>query len=94
MSKFWVITKQVYKRHVKTKSFLISLLIPLILGAVVIAIPKMIEYFGSDDSAKIAVLSDNPVFSQALEQNKEHFKLDKKNHHQKGRRKSAIEGKN
>ncbi|HFQ6393676.1 TPA: ABC transporter permease, partial [Listeria monocytogenes] len=45
MSKFWVITKQVYKRRVKTKSFLISLLFPVLIAALIAGIPKMVEYF-------------------------------------------------
>lgn len=47
MSKFWVITSQVYKRRVKTKSFLISLLLPLLIGAVIFALPKIVDYFAA-----------------------------------------------
>lgn len=75
MNKFWVITKQVYKRHVKTKSFIISLLLPLIVAGIALALPKIMDYFGNDDSAKIAVLSSNPAFVEVIKQNKEHFKV-------------------
>ncbi|EUJ19745.1 ABC transporter permease [Listeria aquatica FSL S10-1188] len=75
MNKFWVITKQVYKRHVKTKSFIISLLLPLIVAGIALLLPKIMDYFGNDDSAKISVLSNNPAFVQVIKQNKEHFKV-------------------
>ncbi|MBC1375245.1 ABC transporter permease [Listeria farberi] len=76
MSKFWVITKQVYKRRVKTKSFLISLLFPVLIAALIAGIPKMVDYFDSTKTiAKIAVLSDNPIFAQSLAKDKSHFKV-------------------
>lgn len=76
MSKFWVITKQVYKRRVKTKSFLISLLFPVLIAALIAGIPKMVDYFDSTKTmTKIAVLSDDPVFSQSLAKDKSHFKV-------------------
>ncbi|EUJ43895.1 hypothetical protein [Listeria rocourtiae] len=80
MSKFWVITSQVYKRRVKTKSFLVSLLLPLLIGAAIFALPKIIDYFGgSDEPTKIAVISENPAFSAAISADKANFKVDKKN---------------
>ncbi|MBC1423078.1 ABC transporter permease [Listeria seeligeri] len=79
MSKFWVITKQVYKRRVKTKSFLISLLFPVLIAALIAGIPKMVEYFDStNDITNIAVLTNNPVYEKALAQDKEHFKVNSK----------------
>lgn len=76
MSKFWVITKQVYKRRVKTKSFLISLLFPVLIAALIAGIPKMVDYFDSTKTmTKIAVLSDDPVFAQSLAKDKSHFKV-------------------
>ncbi|MBC1653751.1 ABC transporter permease [Listeria welshimeri] len=77
MSKFWVITKQVYKRRVKTKSFIISLLFPVLIAALIAGIPKMVDYFdSSSDITKIAILSDNPVFVKALTADKKHFQVD------------------
>ncbi|MBC6315265.1 ABC transporter permease [Listeria grandensis] len=79
MSKFWVITSQVYKRRVKTKSFLVSLLLPLIIGALIFALPKIIDYFGGgDDPTKIAVIAENPAFSKVIAADKANFKVDKK----------------
>ncbi|EDO1181186.1 TPA: ABC transporter permease [Listeria innocua] len=76
MSKFWVITKQVYKRRVKTKSFLISLLFPVLIAALIAGIPKMVDYFDSTKTmTKIAVLSDDSVFAQSLAKDKSHFKV-------------------
>ncbi|MBF2545503.1 ABC transporter permease [Listeria seeligeri] len=79
MSKFWVITKQVYKRRVKTKSFLISLLFPVLIAALIAGIPKMVEYFDStSDITTIAVLTNNPVYEKALAKDKGHFKVNSK----------------
>lgn len=76
MSKFWVITKQVYKRRVKTKSFLISLLFPVFIAALIAGIPKMVEYFdSSSDITTIAVLTDNPIYQKALAKDKDNFKV-------------------
>ncbi|EGL8220392.1 ABC transporter permease [Listeria monocytogenes] len=76
MSKFWVITKQVYKRRVKTKSFLISLLFPVLIAGLIAGIPKMVDYFdSSSDITKIAVLSEDPVFPKSLAADKNHFKV-------------------
>ncbi|EAV9835719.1 ABC transporter permease [Listeria monocytogenes] len=76
MSKFWVITKQVYKRRVKTKSFLISLLFPVLIAGLIAGIPKMVDYFdSSSDITKIAVLSEDPVFAKSLATDKNHFKV-------------------
>ncbi|EDN7814697.1 ABC transporter permease [Listeria monocytogenes] len=76
MSKFWVITKQVYKRRVKTKSFLISLLFPVLIAGLIAGIPKMVDYFDSSrDITKIAVLSEDPVFAKSLAADKNHFKI-------------------
>ncbi|MGP2481192.1 ABC transporter permease, partial [Listeria monocytogenes] len=62
MSRFWVITKQVYKGRVKTKSFLISLLFPVLIAALIAGIPKMVDYSdSSSDITKLAVLAEDPV---------------------------------
>ncbi|EAE5728233.1 TPA: ABC transporter permease [Listeria monocytogenes] len=76
MSKFWVITKQVYKRRVKTKSFLISLLFPVLIAGLIAGIPKMVDYFdSSSDITKLAVLAEDPVFAKSLAADKNHFKV-------------------
>ncbi|EAC4330509.1 TPA: ABC transporter permease [Listeria monocytogenes] len=76
MSKFWVITKQVYKRRVKTKSFLISLLFPVLIAGLIAGIPKMVDYFDSNsDITKLAVLAEDPVFAKSLAADKNHFKV-------------------
>ncbi|WP_088810946.1 MULTISPECIES: ABC transporter permease [Listeria] len=75
MSKFSVITKQVYKRRVKTKSFLFSLLFPILIAAFIVGLPKIMDYFNSDDMTKIAVLSDNEAFVSAFQKDKDYFKV-------------------
>lgn len=93
MSKFWVITSQVYKRRVKTKSFLVSLLLPLIIGALIFALPKIIDYFGgSDEPSEIAVIAENPAFSMAIASDKANFKVDKDIKTEKEAKKSLADG--
>ncbi|MBC1458388.1 ABC transporter permease [Listeria newyorkensis] len=93
MSKFWVITSQVYKRRVKTKSFLISLLLPLLIGAAIFALPKIVDYFGDgDEPTKIAVISENPAFSMAIAADKANFKVDKKIETEKAAKKALTAG--
>lgn len=93
MSKFWVITSQVYKRRVKTKSFLISLLLPLIIGALIFALPKIIDYFGgSGEPSEIAVIAENPAFSMAIASDKANFKVDKDIKTEKEAKKSLVDG--
>lgn len=93
MSKFWVITSQVYKRRVKTKSFLISLLLPLLIGAVIFALPKIVDYFGGgDEPTKIAVISENPAFSMAIAADKANFKVDQKVKTEKKAKKALTAG--
>ncbi|MBC1210280.1 ABC transporter permease [Listeria booriae] len=93
MSKFWVITSQVYKRRVKTKSFLVSLLLPLIIGALIFALPKIIDYFGgSDEPSKIAVIAENPAFSMAIASDKANFKVNKDIQTEKKAKKSLANG--
>ncbi|MBC1398339.1 ABC transporter permease [Listeria fleischmannii] len=75
MNKFWVITRQVYKRRVKTKSFLFSLLFPIIIAAFIVGLPKIIDYFDSGDMTKIAILSDNEAFIAPFEKDKDYFQV-------------------
>lgn len=60
----------------KTKSFLISLLFPVLIAGLIAGIPKMVDYFdSSSDITKIAVLSEDPVFAKSLAADKNHFKI-------------------
>ncbi|EAF2355416.1 ABC transporter permease [Listeria monocytogenes] len=94
MSKFWVITKQVYKRRVKTKSFLISLLFPVLIAGLIAGIPKMVDYFdSSSDITKIAVLSENPVFAKSLAADKNHFKVNSEIKDKKSAQSALNDGK-
>ena len=65
MSKFWVIAKDVYKKNVKSVSFLILILAPFLMGA--------FYYFtgqlsGSSDVNTIGVFSDDAALGQAFTQ--------------------------
>ncbi|WP_239255793.1 ABC transporter permease [Listeria ilorinensis] len=93
MNKFWVITKQVYKRRVKTKSFLFSLLFPLLIAAVFFAIPKIADYFDQSEATKIAVLSNESAYSQILQQDKDNFAVNPKINTEDAAKKALKDGK-
>lgn len=64
MNKYWIVTSQVYRKNLKSGSWLSLVLSPLILLAIVIGIGW---YFGQNSQpAQVAVVTDNPVIAQAL----------------------------
>lgn len=68
MNKYWIVTSQVYRKNLKSGSWLSLVLSPLILLAIVIGIGW---YFGQNSQpAQVAVVTDNPVIAQALKKNK------------------------
>lgn len=69
MNKFWVITKEVYKKNVKSIGFLIMVLSPLVVAGIAIAI----GYFTSQDAENaeaptLAIISENPAVQEMLSQ--------------------------
>lgn len=69
MNKFWIITKEVYKKNVKSFGFLIMVLSPLIVAGIAIAI----GYFTSQEAENaeaptIAVISESPGIQEMLSQ--------------------------
>ncbi|WP_225744589.1 ABC transporter permease [Marinilactibacillus sp. Marseille-P9653] len=69
MNKFWIITKEVYKKNVKSFGFLIMVLSPLIVAGIAIAI----GYFTSQEAENaeaptIAVISESPGIQEVLSQ--------------------------
>ena len=66
MRKFWIITKDVYLKNVKSISFLIMILVPFIM----IGIVYLAGNFAQQNSEinKIGVLSENQQVTQQLEQ--------------------------
>lgn len=64
MNKYWIVTSQVYRKNLKSGSWLSLVLSPLILLAIVIGIGW---YFSQNNQpAQVAVVTDNPVIAQAL----------------------------
>ncbi|GEL67670.1 ABC transporter permease [Marinilactibacillus psychrotolerans] len=74
MDKFWVITKEVYKKNVKSIGFLIMVLAPVLVAVVGIAV----GYFISEDQknaepAPIAVISESSTIQEMLSQENEMY---------------------
>ncbi|MCD1024005.1 ABC transporter permease [Enterococcus sp. SMC-9] len=65
MSKFWVIAKDVYKKNVKSVSFLILILAPFLMGAFYYFTGQLA---GSSDVNTIGVYSENTALGQAFTQ--------------------------
>lgn len=65
MSKFWVIAKDVYKKNVKSVSFLILILAPFLMGAFYYFTGQLA---GSSDVNTIGVYSDDAALGQAFTQ--------------------------
>ena len=74
MDKFWVITKEVYKKNVKSIGFLIMVLAPVLVAVVGIAV----GYFISEDQknaepAPIAIISESSTIQEMLSQENEMY---------------------
>lgn len=65
MSKFWVIAKDVYKKNVKSVSFLILILAPFLMGAFYYFTGQLAD---SSDVNTIGVYSENTALGQAFTQ--------------------------
>ncbi|KRM83360.1 ABC transporter permease [Liquorilactobacillus vini] len=64
MNKYWIVTSQVYRKNLKSGSWLSLVLSPLILLAIVIGIGWYVSQ--SDQPAQVAVVTDNPAIAQTL----------------------------
>lgn len=64
MNKFWIIAGDVYKKNVRSISFLIMLLVPFVLGGIVYAA----GYFGSQSSEvdKIGITSSSAELAESI----------------------------
>lgn len=74
MNKFWVITKEVYKKNVKSLGFIVMVLMPI----VVVAVIAGIGYFVGQDSEQetpVAVLADENI-QQVFEAEDWNFEID------------------
>ena len=66
MRKFWIITKDVYLKNVKSISFLIMILVPFIMLGIIYVAGNFAQQ--NSDVNKIGVLADNEQISQQLSQ--------------------------
>ncbi|MBM1151466.1 ABC transporter permease [Enterococcus durans] len=66
MRKFWIITKDVYLKNIKSISFLIMILVPFIMMGVIYVAGNFAQQ--NSDVNKIGVLSDDPQLTQQLGQ--------------------------
>ncbi|EOT32210.1 ABC transporter permease [Enterococcus durans] len=66
MRKFWIITKDVYLKNIKSISFLIMILVPFIMMGVIYVAGNFAQQ--NSEVNKIGVLSDDPQVTQQLGQ--------------------------
>lgn len=66
MSKFWIIALDVYKKNIKSVSFLIMVLAPFLLIGVMYAAVTLSG--GFSEAEKIGIVSDNPAVAEQLSQ--------------------------
>ncbi|MBE8847285.1 ABC transporter permease [Enterococcus durans] len=66
MRKFWIITKDVYLKNIKSISFLIMILVPFIMMGVIYVAGNFAQQ--NSEVNTIGVLSDNPQLTQQLGQ--------------------------
>ena len=66
MRKFWIITKDVYLKNIKSISFLIMILVPFIMTGVIYVAGNFAQQ--NSEVNKIGVLSDDPQLTQQLGQ--------------------------
>ncbi|MBL1228536.1 ABC transporter permease [Enterococcus sp. BWB1-3] len=66
MSKFWIIALDVYKKNIKSVSFLIMILAPFLLMGVMYAAISLSGGFSEADT--IGIISDNPAVAEQLSQ--------------------------
>jgi ABC-2 type transport system permease protein len=65
MKKFWIITKEIYKKNVKTVGFLLLLFMPVVL----VVVPFIFGYLaggGTEEEIAIAVLTEDNTMYQAV----------------------------
>ncbi|MDA9470205.1 ABC transporter permease [Enterococcus sp. 5H] len=64
MNKFWIIASDVYKKNVKSLSFLIMILVPFIVMGVIYVAGSLASGFSED--SKIGIVSDNEALAKQL----------------------------
>lgn len=67
MTKFWVVAKQVYKKNVRSGSWIFLVLSPIIMGVLIIGISVFMSK--TMDDAKLGVVAPTPVISQSIKKN-------------------------
>lgn len=66
MRKFWIITKDVYLKNVKSLSFLVMILVPFIMMGIMYVAGNFAQ--NNSEVNKIGILSENPQLSEQLSQ--------------------------
>lgn len=75
MSKFWIIATDVYKKNVKSLSFLIMILAPFLLVGIVYLAGSLASGFSGDTT--IGLVSENQALVKELTKNKQRTFLSK-----------------
>ena len=66
MRKFWIITKDVYLKNVKSISFLVMILVPFIMMGIMYVAGNFAQ--NNSEVNKIGILSENPQLSEQMSQ--------------------------
>ncbi|WP_127849345.1 ABC transporter permease [Lacticaseibacillus hulanensis] len=64
MNKFWVVTKQVYKKNVRSGSWLFLVVSPILLAAIIIGVGFIMG--NSAENAKLAVVTTQPAVTRTI----------------------------
>ncbi|WP_430598480.1 ABC transporter permease [Enterococcus sp. AZ177] len=68
MSKFWIIARDVYKKNVKSLSFIIMILVPFIVMGIIYIAGSLAG--GFSEETKVGLVSDNQALAEQLAQSK------------------------
>ena len=68
MNKFWTVLSHTYITKVKTKSFIFSTLITLLIIAGLANFQTIIDMFAGEESGEIVVVDESGVYTEALQQ--------------------------
>lgn len=86
MNKFWVVAKQVYKKNVRSGSWIFLVLSPIIMGAVIVGISMFMSKTMAD--AQLGVVAPTPIVAQSIKKSTDDLKV--RNFATQAKAKSAL----
>lgn len=73
MNKFWIVTKQVYKKNVRSGSWLFLVVSPIIIGAAILGLVFIMSK--TAENPHLALVSDNPAAVQVVKRSDKDMKV-------------------